>query len=73
MLLKLKNFLYEIHLLSTPDLKHGKVFEKVPIVEFTRAKSLKKIIVRVKAIPLEKKEAVADHMEVLDTKYGNML
>ena len=36
---KLKNVLSEIHLLSTPDREHRKVFEKVPIIGFRRAKS----------------------------------
>ena len=45
---KLKNVLSEIHLLLTPDREHGKVFEKVPIIVFRRAKSLKDILVRTK-------------------------
>ena len=53
---KLKNVLSEIHLLLTPDREHGKVFEKVPIIGFRRAKSLKDILVRVKVAPLEKKK-----------------
>ena len=54
--LKLKKVLSEIHLLSTPDREHGKVFEKVPIVGFRRAKSLNDILVRAKVAPLEKKK-----------------
>ena len=53
---KFKNVLSEIHLLLTPDREHGKVFEKVPIIGFRRAKSLKDILVRVKVAPLEKKK-----------------
>ena len=53
---KLKNVLSEIHLLLTPDREHGKVFEKVPIIGFRRAKSLKDILVRAKVAPLEKKK-----------------
>ena len=73
--LKLKKVLSEIHLLSTPDREHGKVFEKVPIVGFRRAKSLNYILVRAKVAPLEKKKrkGVADHPEVLGAKYANML
>ena len=55
MLSKLKNVLSEIHLLLTPDREHGKVFERIPIVGFRRAKSLKYILVRGKVAPLEKK------------------
>ena len=39
-------------------------FERIPIVRFRRAKSLKDILVRAK---------VARHVEVLDAKYANML
>ena len=53
---KLKNILSEIHLLLTPDREHGKVFKKIPITGFRRAKSLKEILVRVKVEPLEKKK-----------------
>ena len=55
-LLKLKNVLSEIHLLLTPDREHRKVFERIPIVGFRRAKSLQDILVRVKVAPLEKKK-----------------
>ena len=51
---KLKNILSEIHLLLTPDRKHGKVSETGPIIGFRRAKSLKDILVRAKVAPLEK-------------------
>ena len=53
---KLKNILSEIHLLLTPDREHGKIFEKIPIVGFRRAKSLKDILVRAKVAPIEKKK-----------------
>ena len=56
MLSKLKNVLSEIHLLLTPYREHGKVFERIPIVGFRRAKSLKDILVRAKVAPLEKKK-----------------
>ena len=53
---KLKNVLSEIHLLLTPDREHGKVFERIPIVWFRRAKSLKDTHVRAKAAPPQKKK-----------------
>ena len=56
MLSKLKNVLSEIHLLLTPDREHGKVFEKIPIVGFRRAKRLKDILARAKLAPIEKKK-----------------
>ena len=56
MLPKFKNVLSEIHLLLTRDRKHGKVFERIPLVDFSRAKRLKDIPVRVKVEPLEKKK-----------------
>ena len=50
-------------------------FEKIPIIGFRRTKSLKKkdILARVKAAPLERRKAVADHAEVLGAKYVNTL
>ena len=53
---KLKNVLSEIRLLLTLDREHGKVFERIPIVGFRRAKSLKDIRVRAKVAPLDKKK-----------------
>ena len=53
---KLKNVLYEIHFLLIPDKKHGKVFEKIPIIGFRRAKCLKGILVGAKVAPLEEKK-----------------
>ena len=55
MFLKLENILPEIHVLLTPDREHGKVFEKIPIIGFRRAKRLKDILARAKEGPLEKK------------------
>ena len=50
-------------------------FEKIPIIGFRRTKSLKKkdILARVKAAPLERRKAVADHAEALGAKYVNTL
>ena len=56
MVSKLKNVPSEIHLLLTRDREHGKVFKRIPIVCFRRAKPLKDILVRVKVAPLEKKK-----------------
>ena len=55
-ILKLKKVLSEIHLLLTPDREHRKVFERIPIVGFRRAKSLKDILGRAKVAPLKKKK-----------------
>ena len=49
-------FLKYTYLLLAPHREHGKVFEKVPIIGFRRAKSLKDILVRAKVAPLEKKK-----------------
>ena len=53
---KLKNLLSEIHWLLTPDREHGKVFGRIDIVGFRRAKSLKYVFVRAKVASLEKKK-----------------
>ena len=53
---KRETMLSEIHLLLTPDREHGKVFEKVRIIGFRRAKSLKVILVRAMLSPLEKEK-----------------
>ena len=45
---KVKNILKRVHLLLTPDREHQKVFSKIPIVGFRRAKSLKDHLVRAK-------------------------
>ena len=50
---KLKNILFKIHLLLTPDREHKKVFENVPIIVFKRRNSLKDILVRAKVPPLK--------------------
>ena len=50
---KLKNTLFKIHLLLTPDREHRKVFENVPIIGFKKGKSLKDILVRAKVPPLK--------------------
>ena len=68
---KLKTVLSEIHLLLAPDREHGHGFEKIAIVGFRRAQSLKDILVRMKVAPIEK--ALADHVELLGAKYVNML
>ena len=52
--LTILNVLKKIHLLLKPDREHGKVFERIPIVVFRRAKCLKEILVRAKVAPLEK-------------------
>ena len=49
---KLKDMLPEI--LLTPDRKHGKISEKIPIIWFERAISLKQILMTAKVAPLEK-------------------
>ena len=50
---KLKNISFKIHLLLTPDRKHRKVFENVPLIGFKKGKSLKNILVRTKVPPLK--------------------
>ena len=56
--------LSEIHLLLTVEREYGKVFEKVYIIGFRKAKRLRDILVRAK---------IADHVKVLSAKYANML
>ena len=55
---KLKDTMSFLHLLLTPDQEHQKVFHKVPIIAFRRAKSLKDILVRevLEVPPLQKNE-----------------
>ena len=53
---KLKNILSQIHLLLALDREHGKVFEKILIIWFRRAKSFKYTLVKVKVAPLQKKK-----------------
>ena len=45
-----------LHLLLTPNQEHQKVFHKVPIIGFRRAKSSKDILVRAKSSPIQKNE-----------------
>ena len=45
-----------LHLLLTPDQEHQKVFHKVPIISFRRAKSLKDILVKATVPSLQKNE-----------------
>ena len=53
---KLKDTMSFLHLLLTPDQEYQKVFDKVPIIGFRRAKSLKDILLRAKVPPLHKNE-----------------
>ena len=53
---ELKIVLSEIHLLLAPDREHENVLEKVTIIGFIRAKSLRDILARAKVAPLEKKK-----------------
>ena len=53
---KLKDTMSFLHLLLTPDQEHQKVFHKVPIIGFRRAKSLKYILIIAKVPPLQKNE-----------------
>ena len=62
---KLKTILSAIDLLLTLDREYRKVFEMAPKTEFRRAKCLKEILARAKA--------VADNLKVLGAKYANML
>ena len=57
-----------MHLLLTPDQENQKVFDKVPIIGFPRAKSLKDILVRAKAPPLQKMKGFVDHVKNRDVK-----
>ena len=52
----LKDTVLFLHLLLTPGEEHRKVFHKVPIFGFRRAKSLKDILVRAKIPPVQKNE-----------------
>ena len=53
---KLRNVLSKILLLQIPEREHRKVFENVPIIGFTKGKSLKDILVRAKVPPLKTDE-----------------
>ena len=52
----LKDTMSFLHLLLTPDQENQKVFHKVPIIGFRRAKSFKDILIRVKVSPVQKNE-----------------
>ena len=52
----LKDTMSFLHLLLTPDQEYQKVFHKVPIIGFWRAKSLKDILVGAKVPPVQKNE-----------------
>ena len=43
-----------LHLLLTPEKVHQKVFHKVPVIGFRRAKSSKDILVKAKVPPVQK-------------------
>ena len=53
---KFKDILSEMYLLLITGREQGKVFKKIPIIEFRRAKSLKQFFAKVKIAPLEKKK-----------------
>ena len=59
---KLKDTMPFLHLLLTPDQEHQKVFHKVPIIGFRRAKSLKDILVRAL-------KGFVDHVKNQDVKF----
>ena len=76
MLPRFKNVLSEIHVLLTRDREHGRVFERIPIVDFSRAKRLKDILGRVKVELLEKKKGSCRlsgvaRCEIMQTCYGH--
>ena len=52
----LKDTMSFLHLLLTPDQEHQKVFHKVPVTGFQRAKKFQHILVRAKVPPLQKNE-----------------
>ena len=66
---KLKDTMSFLHLLLTPDQEHQKVFHKVPIIGFRRAKSLKDILVRAKVPPLQKIKGFVGHVKNQDVKF----
>ena len=57
-----------MHLLLTPGQENQKVFDKVPIIGFPRAKSLKDILVRAKVPQLQKMKGFVDHVKNRDVK-----
>ena len=54
----LKDTMLFLHLLLTPDQEHQQLFDKVPIIGFRRAKSLKDILVRAKVPPVQRNEGL---------------
>ena len=62
-----------LHLLLTPDQEHQKVFHKVPIIDFRRAKSLKDILVKSKVPPVQKMKGFVDHVKNRDVKFVSAL
>ena len=56
----LKDTMSFLHLLLTSNQEHQKVFHKVSIIGFRRAKSLKDILVRAKVPPLQENEGVCE-------------
>ena len=61
--------MFRLKLLLTPEREHGKVFERIHIVRFRRAKVLKDILMRAKVALLEKKKGSYRSCEVLGAKY----
>ena len=53
-----------LHLLLTPDPEHQKVFHKVPIIGFRRAKSLKVALVKAKVPPVQKMKGYVKNRDV---------
>ena len=51
------------------NLEHQKVFRKVPIIGFQRAKSLKDVLVRAKISQLRKMNGFVDHVKNRDVKF----
>ena len=56
----LKDTMSFLHLLLTSNQEHRKVFHKISIIGFRRAKSLKDILVRAKVSPLQENEGVCE-------------
>ena len=69
----LKDTMSFLPLLLTPDQEHQKVFQKVPITDFSRAKSLKDIRVRAKVPPVKKNEGCCGPYKKLRAKFVRTL
>ena len=69
----LKDTMAFLHLLLAPDQEHQKVFHKVPIIGFGRAKSLKDILVRVKVPPVQENEGFCGPCKKRDVKFVSTL